>query len=260
MTWPGIDYHNHICGAPIEAMLAAARERGVREFGITEHIYMLYEGQTVFPNLEEEGVRCSRAEYVATVQEHALDRSGPLVRLGLEVDFVPGTEAAVATVLDGVEWDYLLGSIHVIDDIDIFEYIPSSNEEGERLWRRYYALLAEAIESGMFDVITHPVRNAERNPHLPPEFDRTLEEIAAFAKLHGVALELNGYDTVTWPHLVERLANACGRTGCVVSFGSDAHSPDEVTGGLHQAAQFAAAAGIRAALTSQRRERRLVDL
>lgn len=260
MTWPGLDYHNHICAAPIEAMIASAAARGVHEFGITEHVFMLYEGQALFPGLEENGERFSRDWYVRAVRDRDIAGVVPALRLGLEVDYLPGTEDAVAPFLASVEWDFLLGSVHAIDGTDLFEYVPSSPTEGQRLWERYFELTAEAIECGMFDVITHPVRNAERNPHLPARFDRMLEEVAAFARLHGVALELNGYDTVTWPELVERLARACGRAGCVVSFGSDAHQPANVAAGLADAARMAVAAGVRHTVSFERRERRIITL
>lgn len=47
------------------------------------------------------------------------------------------------------------------------------------------------------------------NPHLPPTFDEELERLAAEATRCNVALELNGYDTLTYPSLVQRLARAC---------------------------------------------------
>lgn len=259
MHWPGLDYHNHVCGAPIAAMLASAHARGVREFAITEHIFMLFEGQHLFPNQEEDGERSALSEYVNAIRDHGRSDQ-PLVRLGLEVDYIPGTEDAVTALLESTEWDVLLGSIHEIDDIDLHMYTPQSREEGERLWWRYYELHAEAIESGLFDVITHPMRNAVLNSFVPANLDQCLDELAAFAKFHGVALELNGYDTTHFPHLVERLAAACGRTGCVVSFGSDAHAPEDVGRGLERAAAFAHAAGVRSALTVERRDRRLVPL
>jgi len=260
MTWPGIDYHNHTCGTTLDAMLDSAVAHGVREFGISEHIFMLDEGRWIFPDLEEEGRRCSRAEYVDSIAAASGERTDIVLRLALEVDFVPGTESAVSEVLAGVDWDYLIGSVHVIDGIDLFLYTPSSVDEGERLWVRYYELIAEAIESGTFDIISHPVRNAELNPHLPPRFDALLEEIAAFARLHGVALELNGYDTRTWPELVDRLTRACGKTGCPVSLGSDAHAPSQVSGGMVRATELAIANGVPGVVSIAKRERQIVPL
>ncbi len=124
VAWPGVDYHTHICESTIDAMLASAVENGVREYGISEHIFMLDEGHPIFPLIPDEGIRFSLERYVETCRERS--RSSQIsIRLGLEVDYVPGTEARVADVLAGVDWDYLIGSIHEIDGIDLFEYVPA---------------------------------------------------------------------------------------------------------------------------------------
>lgn len=260
MIWPQVDYHSHICVASLDAMVASARAAGIVELGVSEHIFQLNEGHLVLPELAEEGERFDRAWYVDTLRDSAAASADVMLRLGLEVDFVPAKHDPILAVLAGIEWDYLIGSVHEVDGKDIFSYVPSGAAEGERLWLRYYELIAEAIESGAFDVISHPVRNAERNPYLPARLDGLLEEVAAFAKLHGVALELNGHDTTTWPELAERVARACGRAGCPVSLGSDAHHPQQVGVGLTQAAAFAARAGVPGVMSFTRRERRVLPL
>ena len=240
-------------------MLARAAELGIREYGVTEHIFQLHEGHPLFPQIPSEGPRLSREMYVTAVPERGA-HYGLDVRLGLEVDFVPGLEAAVQQVLDGVTWDFLLGSVHEIDGLDLFEVSPTNREHGEALWRRYIELLIGAVRSGMFDVITHPVRNRLLNAHVPSNLDDLLDELARHAARAQVALELNGEDTVEWPDLVLRLASACARNGCAISFGSDAHGPDDIGRGMHQAVELAVTAGVTHAVSFRQRERRLVPL
>jgi histidinol-phosphatase (PHP family) len=254
--WPGFDYHSHICEAPIDEMLASAAEKGVREYGISEHIFQLDEGHPIFPLIEDEGIRFSRAWYVETCREWAA-RTPVTIRLGLEVDFVPGTEDLVAGVLDGVEWDYLIGSVHDIDGVDLFAYLPETEEDGQRLWRRYYELSVAAVESGMFDVLAHPVRNMVRNPYVPPDVDDLLVAVAEAAARNRVALELNGEDTRHWPAMVRSLARACGSAGCAVSLGSDAHRPATVAQTLQLATSIAAEAGVPGVVSFDRRDRRI---
>jgi histidinol-phosphatase (PHP family) len=258
--WPRVDYHSHICATPLDSMLADARAAGLREFGVSEHIFQLHEGAAVLPELRPEGERCSRDWYVETLQAAAADAPDISIRLGLEVDFVPDRHAEIMAVTRDVPWDYLIGSVHEIDGIDIFEPCELTAAEGERRWLRYYELIAEAIETGAFDVISHPVRYAITNPHLPANLDRLLEETAAFARLYGVALELNGDDMLRTPQLVERLANACGAAGCVVSLGGDAHQRGEVAQGLRAAAALAAAARVPGVISLKQRDRRIIPL
>jgi histidinol-phosphatase (PHP family) len=257
-SWPLVDYHSHVCYEPLEAMLAQARAVGLREFGVSEHIYQLDEGHLVMPDEPDEGNRYPCAWYLETVRDAQARSADLTVKLGLEVDYLPDLHADLLAVTDGIAWDYLIGSVHAVDDVDIFRNGGFSVEEGQQLWRRYYELLAEAIETGDFDIISHPVRFTVTNPHLPPELDQLLDELAAFARLHGVALELNGDDMGRSPELVERLARACGRAGCVVSLGSDAHRPRNVAQGIERAAEFAAAAGVPGAVSFQRRDRRII--
>lgn len=259
VSWPRIDLHNHICLTSLDEMLASAAEHGIREFGISEHIFQLHEGQIIFPHVADEGPRIARDWYVETVRASA-EQGRMNVRLGMEVDFVPGTEGEVGALLQEVDWDYLIGSVHEIGGWDLFEQTPADEAEGSRLWERYYSLIAEAIESGLFDIISHPVRNALLNPHLPFNLDDMLESIAGVAAANDVALELNGEDVTRWPELVERLAIACGRTGCLVSLGSDAHGPGDVARGLQRATEIAIAANVRGCVAFEDRERRIVAL
>ena len=67
-----------------------------------------------------------------------------------------------------------------------------SREEGETLWLQYFELLRKAVRSGVFSVISHPVRLRVNNPYLPPTFDEELERLAAEATSYDVALEING--------------------------------------------------------------------
>ena len=257
MAWPGVDYHTHICESTIDEMLASAVEKGVREYGISEHIFMLDEGHPIFPLIPKEGIPFSRELYVVTCRKRSRD-TRISVRLGLEVDYVPGTEALVADVLAGVEWDYLIGSIHEIDGLDMFEHTPADVDEGQRLWRRYYELSVAAIESGAFDILSHPVRNMVRNSFVPEDVGDLLDAVATAAARNGVALELNGEDTRLWPEMVTALAEACGRAGCAVSLGSDAHRPESVAQSLQMASFIAAEAGVPGVVSFQRRDRRIL--
>jgi histidinol-phosphatase (PHP family) len=257
MSWPGVDYHTHICGTTIDQMLASASAKGVREYGVSEHIFQLDEGHLVFPHLVEEGIRFPRQWYVDACLERR--RAGAVeIRLGLEVDFVPGSEEAVAAILAGIEWDYLIGSIHEIDGVDLFAHRPADQDEGRRLWTRYYELSIAAIRSGTFDVLAHPARNAVLNPFLPDDLDDQLLAVAEASVAHSVALEFNGEDTARWPELVSRLARACGRAGCPVSLGSDAHGPDSVARSLLAASMIGVEADVPGVVSFQRRDRRVI--
>ena len=49
------------------------------------------------------------------------------LRLGIEMDFVPGREDRIANVLDARDWDYVVGSVHFLRDhsLDTEDYSAS---------------------------------------------------------------------------------------------------------------------------------------
>ena len=54
--------------------------------------------------------------------------AGHPVKLGLEMDFVPGREEQLAALLEGRPWDYVIGSVHFIADRAV-------DHEGYDAWR-----------------------------------------------------------------------------------------------------------------------------
>ncbi|GLV53892.1 histidinol phosphate phosphatase HisJ [Dictyobacter sp. S3.2.2.5] len=222
------DFHNHTSYTSAQAMVRSAQQRGLKIFGISEHISQTLEGRPVLAHMPQEGVILPMEEYRQQVLEAGQSDHFD-VCLGLEVDFYPGKNEEIQAALSGYKWDFLIGSIH---DVDALHYDrvkeDFGREKGEVLWLRYFELLREAVSSGFFQVVSHPVRMRTTNPYLPPTFDQELESLAAEAKRCDVALELNGFDVLTYPDVVRRLMKACAIQGTAISCGSDAHYPEEV--------------------------------
>jgi histidinol-phosphatase (PHP family) len=221
------DFHSHVSRSSALKMAQSAREKGLRVLGLSEHIFQMSEARPTLEHLALEGPLLTLPTYVEAVQS-AAQLSGIDVRLGLEVDFIPGKNEAIQACLQGYPWDFLIGSVHEIDGKQ-FEYDKNgSREEGEQLWLRYCELLRQAVSSGYFNLVSHPVRMRVKNPYLPAQLDEELERLAAEATRCDVALEINGYDVASSPGLVRRLARACALYKTPVSVGSDAHNPRQV--------------------------------
>ena len=137
------DYHVHIHphrqtpGAPppgefpadyIDRYVEVALTRGATEVGFVEHLYRCVESQ---PALGQWWKKDPQPHLVAEMDEImareldlSLDRyvdailaakaRGLPVKLGLEVDFEPGTEQKVMDLIAPYPWDYLVGSVHWI--------------------------------------------------------------------------------------------------------------------------------------------------
>ncbi len=156
----------------IDRYVEAALARGVTEIGFTEHLYRCVEAGPVLgrwwerdadPTLVGEMAawvaserNLSLARYVDVVLD-AKSRGLP-VKLGLEVDFVPGTEAAVLDLLAGIPFDYLVGSVHWIGAWNFMRDSAAAEfaRRGvRRAFEQYFALEASLAASGMVDVLAH---------------------------------------------------------------------------------------------------------
>lgn len=237
------DFHCHVSRTSAREMVEAAEAHDLRVLGISEHDFQMNEARATLPHLGPEGPLLTFDHYIESVYK-AAQRSPIAVRLGMEVDFIPGKNEAIQALLQPHSWDFLIGSVHEVDGVQFEHTGELTRAEGEARWLRYYILLRKAVTSGYFDVISHPVRMRVKNPHLPPTLDDELEQLAAEAARCNVALEINGYDILSYPDLVRRLARACASQHTPISVSSDAHRPHRIAQAHQQSAEMLREVGI----------------
>jgi histidinol-phosphatase (PHP family) len=257
------DYHLHSTFSDgegtVDELAARALELGLSEIGLCDHL--------VPARLDLEGYGVGRdrlAEYVAAARAAASRHAGLRILVGLEVDYTPDTANEMVDALAGVEIDYAVGSLHVVDD---FPFDSSACRDDERwadtdgLYRRYFELVAAAAEWGHFDIVGHLdlPKKFGRRPSADVSAKRGLA-LDAIADA-GLAVELNTgglSDEVgeIYPG-TGVLAEAHAR-GIPIVFGSDAHRPDEVGRHFDRAVQAAREAGFTTTLRLS--DRRAVPL
>ena len=138
----------------VDRYLAAAEEHGIDELGVSEHVYRFTQALEIWhtPLLGGPGAR--RPGRLLRVRPQRT----PL-RLGIECDFVPGSEDRIANLLER-DFDYVIGSVHFLGDdgamddqrYDVWETIGDPDE----LWSTYFRWQAELARSGLFDIVSHP--------------------------------------------------------------------------------------------------------
>ncbi len=247
------DFHSHVVRSSARQMVRAAQKRGLRTLGLSEYVFQMTEGRAPLEHMALEGPMLSFSSYIEAVraagQELEFD-----VRLGLEVDFIPEKNATIQASLQTYPWDFLIGSVHQVDGKIFERHNVTTRKEGETLWLRYMELLRAAANSGYFSLISHPVRMGAQNKYLPPMLDNELEQLAAEASRNNIALEVNGYDVLTSPHLVRQLVRACVLHGTPISVGSDAHNPLQVAQAHQQTEVMLREAGIKTIRTWKQRQ------
>src|SRR3954469_3478744 len=76
----------------VDRYLAAAEEHGIDELGVSEHVYRFTESLEIWDHQYWQGqARCALDGYVEFVR-------GTPLRLGIECDYVPGSEDRIANL------------------------------------------------------------------------------------------------------------------------------------------------------------------
>lgn len=253
-----IDLHTHHerCGhahGSLAAYAASAAARGVRVLGLSDHAPLFASHDDHSAPTTQMAISAFDG-YLAecrTVRERfAADVD---VRIGVEADYLPGTEAMYRAQLERADLDYVIGSVHTVDDHHI--YRPTDWPEDldtVDLHLRYHQAIQAAVGSRLFDVLGHldalkvfaPAPNADE---VARATTTTLEAIAD----SGIVVEVNAAglrkcgELFPAPALIARLH----RRGVRFTFGSDAHDPDEVAFGWEPTAQLLRRLGVRELVT-----------
>ena len=239
------DYHTHtrLCkhaeGTPQE-FRQQAQEQGLAELCFTDHCPEPSGYDPKYRMTLEE-----IPEYYDLVKP-LQDGDSPQVLLGLEADFFPGCEPFLTEFLPSQPLDLVMGSVHYIKDwgFDNPDYIKTwASVDLKGVWIEYLRLIKQLIDTNLFDVISHF--------DLPKKFghrlrDRELKELVQPVLDHiskkGMAFEIN---TSGWRRDAAEaypsplILSLAAEREIPITFGSDAHAPNEV--GYHFAEALALA-------------------
>jgi histidinol-phosphatase (PHP family) len=246
------DYHMHtpLCrharGEPVEYVKRAI-ELGFEEIGFSDHSPMPRDDfdnwRMRFDQLDE---------YVEKIRKVQQDFPQLTIRLALEVDYLPGGEDWIRELAARHPWDYFIGSVHYVSDswaIDDPQKLSEwKNRNSFEVWSAYFERLTKAAESKLFEIIGH-VDLPKKFGHRPPQNYAPLhKKFLEAAKKSDCAIELN----------TAGLRKDCGeiypsreilqlafQKGVPITFGSDAHAPEEVGMNFAEAIQLAREVGYR---------------
>jgi histidinol-phosphatase (PHP family) len=219
-----IDYHLHVIAhgdrpMTVENILAyceVAKARGVRQMGITEHDRYLDE-----------------IDLAAFQEAREISRAVEL-RLGIEIDFVPGAEERMDHDAAALPYDYVIGSVHRVDNEEVDRATDQriyDRYEIYDLYSAYYANVRKAALSGRFEVLGHPdlikiFRHfPERN--ITPILEETADAVAE----SGVVIDVNAAGLrkpIGEVYPSADFLKMFHRRGIPIILSSDAHAADQV--------------------------------
>jgi len=264
------DYHSHTvrCGhaeGSMESYVEAAIQAGLGEFGFSCHVPMYWlpeqrRDRGIAMRMEE------LEEYVADVLAVARKYPQIPVRLGLEADFIPGHEEDLVKLLQPYPWDYVIGSVHFIGEWGFDD--PSTTDryaewDISELYAKFFTQERLAAQSGLFDFLAH-VDLIKKFGHRPSgDLSRLYADLAQSIADAGGAIELSTAGLrkpvgEVYPN--PELLQACCKRGVGLVISSDAHRPQEVAWGFHDAVALAKRVGYKQVCRFKQRQRIMTDI
>ncbi len=168
-----VDGHIHIERGPytlewIDQFVSKAVEMGLDEICLLEHNYIFEEFAPMY------GSVCAYSEYVDAwfrrsagahkladyleLIERVRNHSFPIkIKFGLEICYFKEFEGFISELTQGKGFDFLLGSVHFVDDF-AFDHQAGhwAGLDVDRIYRRYFEDSVSLARSGLFDGIGHP--------------------------------------------------------------------------------------------------------
>jgi len=252
------DYHVHESRSrdaresTIPLYIEVAESKGIEEICFTTHL--ITSGPDVNLGIRDHEI----AGYINEIHE-LNETTEVLLKPGLEVDYIRGDQSRVERVLDEYNWDFILGSVHLVGEWDVGSRKRSSGFfEGRPLVEatsEYYSLYIEAIETGYFDMMSHPDywRRYLHKMHAEAaswgDYSDTCIEAIDTLKSYDMGVEVNTSGRrhehgVQYP--IREFMVTVHDAGIVkVNIGSDSHLPEHLGFWLPEAVEMLAGIGFK---------------
>ena len=210
-------------------MALAAKAAGLKEICFTDHLD--------YDPLEKMGVLAFDTD-AYNAEYDSLEVPGLTIRRGMEFGMTPDNVAQFKKDLQRRPFDFVLGSIHFVDDLDVYFEEYWSGKSVFQSERRYLEATLECVQlHGDFDVLAHLTYISKTRCHPAPrpvpfaEHRELIDEILRIVAQKGKGLEMNtsgvdrSGDYLPGPEYFRRFKELGGE---IVTVGSDAHTSNRV--------------------------------
>lgn len=228
--------HDGACD-PQDSLLAA-KEKGLAGFAITDHCDMEDYGRRDLETPLQRSVACAR-------------RMGDFVLSGVEIGEAIWHRETAGRILEGQDWDIVLGSVHAVRYKDYtapystLDFSAFSGAEIDGYLKTYFQEVREMVETTDLDVLAHltcPWRYLCGKYGIAVEESRYQVQIEGILReiiRRGIALEVNTSCLDTrFNHLLPHAAilrQYKDLGGYLITVGSDAHRCDRIAYGFETA-------------------------
>ncbi len=234
----------------LKPFLDACKLKGIRELGFAEH------GPRPHPTYNHTALKPEELDsYLQTLQHLQNESPDIQVKIGIEIDFEPGSGEYWTSLLAGHPFDFVACSVHYLPDWlptaqGMAAYIQSGKSI-ELLYSEFYRTLQEAARTGIFSFMAHPdlikihsILNQIPEPeNLPELWENTCKTMAE----ENQCLELdtgwkrgnlNCFRPEPW------MVRVAARYGIPFTLGSDAHQAQDIGSNYPEALSILKESGI----------------
>ncbi|HLS07189.1 MAG TPA: histidinol-phosphatase [Bacillota bacterium] len=262
------DYHVHMAetgGFSIDYLheyIEKAQEKGIKELGISEHAYFFSETKNILSNAWVDNRRHLQFDQYQELFDKANNKGLP-VKMGIEMDYTPGKEEAMENFIDKHPFDYVIGSVHWIDDWGIDLSIHKDEYDLHNIkdvYTKYFDQVVTLAESNLFDFVGH-IDLIKIFGHIPEdeqfldhEYDRVTEALASSntcIEISTAGLRKPVGEIYPDPTFLQK----CYDAGVGIVLSSDAHQPEHVGYKYEQSVDLARSVGYEHIQTFNQREK-----
>jgi histidinol-phosphatase (PHP family) len=259
------DYHVHShfscdAEASMDAMCQAAIIAGIRELGFSDH-FDLHPSEPHRDYLDPDS-------WWKSFETCKMKYAGALIlRAGVEVGEPHRFPQEIQQLLRGYPWDYVLGSLHWVGEICVFDRAFFQKDETST-YLTYFHELERLVDEGVFDILAHfDVVKRYGYEHYgefqAEEYEEPIRRILHKLAERDLALEINT-STLRRPiqmpspdsQILQWFLEEGGR---FITLGSDAHMPQDVGFGLASLQRTVKSVGYCGLAQYKRRQGVIVD-
>jgi histidinol-phosphatase (PHP family) len=242
----------------MQGYVQKAIEVGVDVYGFSEHAPMKnfedgYRLKLEDKNYYENSVLDLKQKYSNDIE----------ILLGYEVDFIVGDYLLDEIVNANV--DYLIGSVHYLGKwgFDNPEFISEyENRDIDTIWEEYFVNVKKMAQSGKFDIVGH-LDLIKVFKYLPKKDIKLIaQECLKEIKKSNMVLEVNPAGLrkpVKEQYPSKPLLELAYELDIPITFGSDAHSVEQVGFGYEEVVNLAKSIGYEKCVMFNKRDRMMVE-